>query len=70
MTTLRTDYKKRKIEREDAVYAYFQKLSANEASDRVAIIENVMKKFGIYSRSTVYAIVHRVEKRMKQEAGK
>lgn len=49
---------------EQEVYLLYQQLTADPENARTEINRVIMERFGIYSMSTVYAIVHRVEKRI------
>lgn len=62
---------KRRAKKEAAelnLYNEFMRLRADKDNDRMEINKLLMKKYKIYSISTLYQWVHRVEKRLGKEA--
>ena len=60
----------RMIKRDATVYDEYIHLTEDPDVSKVKAIEYLMRKYKIYSISTVYAIIHRVEKRMMRKEGK
>lgn len=67
--TLKTKHRQEKEAKEMAFYTDYMEMTApNRNGEKVVDIDPVMnvlmKRYGIYARSTCYAIIHRVEKRL------
>lgn len=61
---MKTKHQREREKMEQEVYLLYQQLTADPENARTEINRVIMERFGIYSMSTVYAIVHRVEKRI------
>ena len=66
-TTLQTEFRKKKEERELAIYNDFQEMKKPPGSMTTAIWEALKVKYEIAAKSTVWAIVKRVEQRLKDQ---
>ena len=58
---LRTRYQRSRAKHDKAVYDRYQELISQPGAMATAVQAKVMKEFGIYSRSTVYRTLERVE---------
>lgn len=65
MAILITDYQKKKQAKELAIYHDYNQLMSSPNAMKVAVQEVLMKKYSIHSRSTIWAILKRVERRIK-----
>lgn len=65
--TLKTECQKRLEARDAAVYKDWLELSANPENSKTAISKHLMKKYGVYSRSTIWAMCKRAEARLKAQ---
>ena len=55
--------------RDKAVYTECQRLlKKTGGKEKTAIVKKLMDKYGIKSNQTLYAILHRVEERLKETA--
>ena len=62
---LKTDCKMAREEKELAIYKEYQRLIAVRGAMKSAVDTFLMKKYGIFAKSTIWAIRQRVERRMK-----
>ena len=67
--SIKTQFQLEKEAKELAVYTEHQKLMSQPGAMATAVDEILMRKYGIYSKSTIWFIRKRVEKRLK-EGGK
>lgn len=68
-TTLQTPFRKDKEAREKAIYEEYNKMMEEPGAQATAVNDFIMKKYGIYSVSTLYNIRKRVESQMNGEKG-
>lgn len=62
----RTTLQRRREARNQAIYAEYIQLSANPTNSKMEVNKHLMEKYSIYAISTLYAIIHREERKMKQ----
>lgn len=67
MASIKTQFQLEKEAKELAVYNEHKKLMAQPGAMATAVDEILMRKYGIYSKSTIWFIRKRVEKRLKKE---
>lgn len=60
----KTEHQRKREERENAIYAEYMALTADQNKSKMAINEYLMKKYEIYGASTLYAIVRRAKERL------
>lgn len=65
MNALKTEFQKKKEEKDMQLYNEYKELRANTNNSKMEIIKLLMKKYEIYTASSVYAAIHRVEKRLE-----
>lgn len=65
MNALKTEFQKKKEEKDMQLYNDYKELRANSNNSKMEIIKLLMEKYGIYTASSVYAAVHRVERRLE-----
>lgn len=71
MKTLKTELQRRREQRDMAVYLDFERMRSVPGNSKTEIGRLLMKKYGIYSLGTVYAIYKRVAERLRsQEEGR
>lgn len=68
-TTLQTPFRKDKEAREKAIYEEYNKMMEEPGAQATAVNDFIMKKYGIYSVSTLYNIRKRVESQLNGEKG-
>lgn len=68
-TNLQTPFRKDKEAREKAIYEEYNKMMEEPGAQATAVNDFIMKKYGIYSVSTLYNIRKRVESQMNGEKG-
>lgn len=66
--TFKTEHAKKKEARDAAVYKEWQELTANPENSKTAVSEHLMKKYGVYSRATIWQMCRRAEARLKAQA--
>ncbi len=64
MSEFKTDYQKEKEEKELQFYTKYQELTANPQNSKMAVMDSLMKEFGIHGYATVYNLLRRVERRI------
>lgn len=64
----KTDCQKEREERDFAIYKEYEELTSVDGQSKVLVVEHLMKKYGIHSQSTIYAIRHRIEVKKRKEA--
>ena len=69
MASIKTQFQLEKEAKELAVYTEHKELMSQPGAMATAVDEILMRKYGIYSKSTIWFIRKRVEKRLK-EGGK
>ena len=62
---IKTPYREKKEARELSVYEERKALMEKEGAMATAVDDLLMKKYGIYSRATIWSICARVEKRLE-----
>lgn len=65
---MKTSHRKSKENRDKALYNEYMQLTAVPGHMKTAVESALMKKYKIYSRSTVWAIIKRVQSRNAQTA--
>lgn len=66
---LKTDFQLEKEARERRIYDEFVALSSEQGTAVTEVTKLLMKKYGIHSTSTIWAIRKRVENRLRGEKG-
>ena len=66
MEPIKTAYQAEKQEREKALYQERKELLATPGAMITAVDDVLCAKYGIHSRSTIWSIVNRVEKKQNQ----
>ena len=66
MEPIQTAYQAEKQEKEKAIYQERKELLATPGAMITAVDDVLCAKYGIHSRSTIWSIVKRVEKKQKQ----
>jgi len=64
---IKTEFQRVKEARELEVYNEWIELTGQDGMMKTAVEKHLMEKYGIYSRSTIFRIVKRVERRMCNE---
>lgn len=67
---LKTPFQAEKEAKELAIYREHKELMAQPGAMATAVDEILMHKYGIYSKSTIWLIRKRVEKRLNEEGKK
>ena len=67
--TLQTPFRKEKEAREKTIYEEYNRMMGEPGAQATAVNDFIMKKYGIYSVSTLYNIRKRVESQLKAEKG-
>lgn len=71
MKTLKTELQRQREQRDMAVYLDFERMRSVPGNSKTEIGRLLMKKYGIYSLGTIYAIYKRVAERLRsQEEGR
>ncbi len=65
---MKTEFQTEKEARELAIYNEYNELIAQPGAMATAVNEHLMKKYGIYAKSTVWFIRRRVERRLKEQS--
>lgn len=65
---LKTEYQLQKQARELAIYNEWCELIRQPGAMRTAVDEHLMHKYGIHSKSTIWFIRKRVEKRLNENS--
>ena len=65
----RTALQQERAQRNKEIYKEYTELIAVEGQSRMQICEYMMTKYGLYSRSTFYAIIKKMEKNAKRAKG-
>lgn len=60
---LKTPYQREKEEKEEKIYNDYIFLSSQPEAMKTAVYQKLMAKHKIHARSTIWAIIRRVEKR-------
>lgn len=63
--TLKTEFQREKEKRDYAIYSEFVALSAQQGAAITEVTNFLMRKYGIHSASTLWAIRKRVSNRIK-----
>ena len=63
----RTHCQTEREKRDLAIFNEYNELMSVESQSVTGVTEHLMKKYGIHSQSTIYAIRKRVEERLKRE---
>lgn len=53
-------------QREAAVYHEYMAMTADKSNSKVEVVKFLMRKYNVYGISTIYAWIHRAEKRIKE----
>lgn len=67
MKTLKTELQRQREQRDMAVYLDFEQMRSVPGNSKTEIARLLMKKYGIYSLGTIYAIYRRMEEKIKRE---
>lgn len=66
--TIKTDYRSEMESRDMSLYRDYMKMMSNGKSMKTAVIDYLMQKYNVFSRSTVYKIIRRGKSLVEQEA--
>lgn len=69
MKTLKTELQRQREQRDMAVYLDFERMRSVPGNSKTEIARLLMKKYGIYSLGTIYAIYKRVAEKINREEG-
>lgn len=61
---IKTDFQRVKEAKELDIYNEWIELTGKDGMMKTAVEKHLMEKYGIYSRSTIFRIVRRVERRL------
>lgn len=64
---LKTPYRIKKEQRDDAIVAMYEELMSHKGAMRMAVMEKVAKEFDLYSITAIWAARKRVEARRIKE---
>jgi len=65
---IKTDYRSEMESRDMSLYRDYMKMMSNGKSMKTAVIDYLMQKYNVFSRSTVYKIIRRGKSLVEQEA--
>lgn len=66
---IKTEFQRFKEAKELEIYNEWVELTGQDGVMKTAVEKHLMDKYGIYSRSTIFRIVKRVERRLNDEQG-
>lgn len=65
-----TDWQAARAERDLAIYKEWKESTENEGQSRTNVVNELMRKYGLYSNVSIYRICARVRKRLDAEKKK
>lgn len=68
--TFKTDYQREKEARDKQIYDEYVALTSEQGAAVTEVTKFLMKKYGIHSSSTLWAIRKRVESKMRKEVAR
>ncbi|MBD5131911.1 MAG: hypothetical protein HDT28_04885 [Clostridiales bacterium] len=64
---LKTEFRKKREQRDDAIVARFEELMSHKGAMAMAVMKVVAYEFGLYSTTAIWAARKRVAKRRMEE---
>ena len=63
----KTDCQKEREKRDLAIYNEYNEMMSVDGQSRTLVTQHLMKKYGVHSQGTIYAIRRRVEEMLKKQ---